>query len=203
MESDIEDSEEEEMECKSMDVAVQTERSDIVKVLLEENTSLSSEKTMLQMQLNETLFRFETVTNEKQFKAVVGFSRTVFNCIFFFFFLCLDECLRKVGELTPINQFFLFLVYLRTGNTQIFLSILFKIHQTVSKVLTNICHLTYAKLRSIDIWQPRDKIDGTITPIVGRHLPNCRIIIDCTEFPMQKPSSPLLQQQTFSQQRKP
>lgn len=177
------------------EIATQAE-GDVVSALLAVNTALEEELKSLQIKISSSLFRVDAIPDDVHMRAVSGFSRNIFHTVFSF--LCLNNCTKYVNNLSPINQFFLFLVYLRTGVSQNFLSILFQIHQTtVSKIINHQSHIIFSKLKSVDIWPSRESVNKSM-PLILKRFPKCRVIIDCTEFPIQQPSSPLLQQQTFS-----
>ena len=56
----------------------------------------------------------------------------------------------------------------------------------------------YSLLKQIPIWPSRQKVNEKMPLTFFKKYPKCRVILDCTEFIIQRPSSPVLQQATFS-----
>lgn len=143
------------------------------------------------------LFRYENIADDEILKSVTGFNKSRFDVIFKF--LCLESSISQDCALKPVDQFFLFLVYLRTGISQNFLAHLFQTQQcAVSKICTKLSDIIYEKIKRIPIWPSRDQLQKKMPPAFFKLYPNCRVVIDCTEFKIQRPSSPEMQQATFS-----
>ncbi|XP_042913024.2 uncharacterized protein, partial [Parasteatoda tepidariorum] len=145
----------------------------------------------------QSAFSVQNIKSDEQFKAITGFNREKFYCLFNF--LNMEDNLQKKVKLSEEEQFFLFLIKLRTGITNEFLSILFKISDsTVSRYFNNTVNVVYNKLLLLDIWPSRSLIQANMPSQIRVENRQCRVIIDCTEFRIQKPNNPVEQQLTFS-----
>lgn len=147
--------------------------------------------------ITQILFRYENTVGDDMIKSVTGFTKSQFDLIFKL--LRLEDCISQDCLLKPVDQFFLFLVYMRTGISQIFLGHMFQTQQpTVSKICTKISDIVYTKIKNIPIWPSKGQLQEKMPPAFLKLYPDCRVIIDCTEFKIQHPSDPDVQQATFS-----
>ena len=97
------------------------------------------------------------------------------------------------SRLAPENQLFLTLIKLRHAVTDAFLSVMFDVSRvTVGSIFNLWIQYMYEKFGEIDIW-PDDK-----TVPEGQ----AKVIIDCTECPIQTPLNPSEQQATYSTYKK-
>lgn len=102
------------------------------------------------------------------------------------------------GTLTEANAAVLFLNYLALGSKQRDLADRYKVHQTtVSWIITSWSNFLYTVLGSVRIWIPLEKIQECLHADF-KDYPDTTVILDCTEFRCQCPSSPLLQSEVFS-----
>ncbi|XP_015903472.1 uncharacterized protein [Parasteatoda tepidariorum] len=180
----------------SKDAGMQT-RMDGISALLIENTSLQKELTELKAKVDRLTFRVEGIKDDSLMKSLSGFSAELFKAIYDYLFL--EKHLTTYSNISPYNQFFAFLIYLRTGISQFFLSILFKIGQpSTSRILSNVSSFMYNRIRPIKIWPSREQINRKSSPIFFRHYPNCRVILETVELQIQRPTSVQTQRLTFS-----
>lgn len=78
---------------------------------------------------------------------------------------------------------------LKHGLTFAALGALFGVHRTTaSRTFYTILNTLYAKTHGWLMWFPRDVIQETMPPSFREVYPACRVIIDCTEVPIEKPS---------------
>ncbi|XP_076848005.1 uncharacterized protein LOC143519515 isoform X2 [Brachyhypopomus gauderio] len=107
-------------------------------------------------------------------------------------------------KLTPIEELFLFLMYLSVGLKQRDLGHRFFIHRTtVSRIIITWANFftpftgLYTLLGSMCIWMPPEVIKTHLPKEFSRY-PDTQVVIDCTELRCQTPSSLLLQSEVFS-----
>uniref|UniRef100_A0A669C549 Uncharacterized LOC109201326 n=1 Tax=Oreochromis niloticus TaxID=8128 RepID=A0A669C549_ORENI len=100
--------------------------------------------------------------------------------------------------LQPIDEFFLFLVFLSVGLKERDLAHQFNIHQsTVSRIIATWTSFLATALGSQCIWLTRAEVQAYL-PKEFKDFSDTQVILDCTELRCQTPSSPLLQSETYS-----
>lgn len=100
--------------------------------------------------------------------------------------------------LQPIDEFFLFLVFLSVGLKERDLAHRFNIHQsTVSRIIASWTHFLATALGSQCIWLTREEVQAYL-PEEFSDYRDTQVILDCTELRCQTPSSPLLQSEMYS-----
>ncbi|GFY62423.1 uncharacterized protein TNIN_269761 [Trichonephila inaurata madagascariensis] len=72
------------------------------------------------------------------------------------------------------------------------------IDSTVSRDFNFVTDVLYEKLKLQDVFLFKDQVILYMPPPFRMYSKNVRIIDDCTEIEVQKPSSPMEQQMTFS-----
>uniref|UniRef100_A0A3Q3SZ89 THAP-type domain-containing protein n=1 Tax=Mastacembelus armatus TaxID=205130 RepID=A0A3Q3SZ89_9TELE len=101
-------------------------------------------------------------------------------------------------SLQPIDELFLFLMYLSVGLKEQDLANRFNIHtSTVSRIITSWTNYLYTLLGSVSIWIDAEIVKAHL-PDDFKDFPDTQVIVDCTELKCQTPSSPLLQSEMFS-----
>ena len=101
-------------------------------------------------------------------------------------------------KLSLKKQLFLTLVRLRTGFPELEIANRFGI----SRVTNTWISLMYHNFKSIDRFPPWHIVKKYMPESFKKEYPNTRIIIDATEFPVERPSSLLVQACTFSAYKK-
>ncbi|GBO35644.1 hypothetical protein AVEN_227919-1 [Araneus ventricosus] len=151
---------------------------------------LKDELKELQDSLGKKAFIPENISNDTQMKALTGFTKERFSCVYSF--LNVEEDLQTGNFCKrPVDIFFLFLVKLRTGISNEFLSVLFEISDsTVSRYFTFVMTVLYEKLKLLHIFPSKSKVVESMPRQFYSENRDCRVIVDCTEFPIQKPNSP-------------
>ncbi|XP_019212472.1 uncharacterized protein LOC102082281 isoform X4 [Oreochromis niloticus] len=100
--------------------------------------------------------------------------------------------------LQPVDEFFLFLVFLSVGLKERDLAHRFNIHQsTVSRIIATWTSFLATALGSQCIWLTRAEVQAYL-PEEFKDFSDTQVILDCTELRCQTPSSPLLQSETYS-----
>jgi hypothetical protein len=97
------------------------------------------------------------------------------------------------------DQFLLTLIKFRTHPTNKELSISFGISEKqVSNVFITWTNFMYYQWKEVDWWPSRSLVSYYTPADFCAKFPKTRLIIDGTEFPIQKPKQPVVQQATFS-----
>ena len=124
---------------------------------------------------------------------------------FYFFFCILGEVTSHlIGlppklNMSPVDQLFLTMIKLRQGKDDVEVGILFGIRRDqVSEVFNVWIIFLYFQLKEINIWPSKDVIDQHMPSGFKKLFPTTRVILDATEFPIQKPSDVNHQSATFS-----
>ena len=103
-------------------------------------------------------------------------------------------------KLSIEQEFLLSLMKLRLGLFNIDLAFRFKVSDSVvSEVLLSWFKLLARELSCLIIWPSRGQINVTLPQCFKRHYKSVRVIIDCTEIFIEKPSSLLAQKKTWSE----
>ncbi|GFT47959.1 THAP-type domain-containing protein [Nephila pilipes] len=171
--------------------------SDLLQIQIDLLPQKEAELKNLKTTLEEKEFVPETIKDDTKMKASTSFTRErIFYC---FEFLIIETDLQKNTNRRPIDRFFLFFIKLKTGISNEFLSVLFGISDsTVSRDFNYVTSIMYERLNLLDIFATESMVIEYM-PLPFRFGNKfIKIIVDCTEFPIQKPSSPIEQQLTFS-----
>ncbi|XP_038154123.1 uncharacterized protein LOC119791856 [Cyprinodon tularosa] len=101
-------------------------------------------------------------------------------------------------KLPPIDELFLFLMYLAVGSTHRDLGERFGIHRTtVSRIITTWANFLYDLLGRQRLWLPREVMRARL-PVEFALFPDTQVVLDCTEIYCQTPSDLMLQSEVFS-----
>ncbi|GFT89619.1 THAP-type domain-containing protein [Trichonephila clavipes] len=182
-----------EMEPSTTSAGTQTDTfGEVIDMLSQKDIAI--EKLISTKEIN---FIPENIRDDTQMKCVTSFTIKEFYCIYRF--LQIEDDLSMGTKRRPIDRYFLFLVKLRTGISNEFLAILFGISDsTVSRDFNFVTDVLYEKLKLQDVFPSKDQVIRYMPPPFRMYCKNVRIIVDCTEIEVQKPSSPMEQQMTFS-----
>ncbi|XP_063075409.1 uncharacterized protein LOC134465590 [Engraulis encrasicolus] len=100
--------------------------------------------------------------------------------------------------LQPIEELFLFLMYLSAGYTELDLANRFNIStSTVSRIICSWTNFLYTLLGSASIWMEAEDVKAYL-PDDFKEFSDTQIIADCTELKCQTPSSPVIQSEMYS-----
>ena len=109
---------------------------------------------------------------------------------------------RRRGPFRSLNtedQFVLTLIRLRRNLAEDVLSDMFQVSQSSISKYINTCIVIMAHIfRRTPLWRPKELIQKSL-PEKFRMLPTLRVIIDCTEMEIERPSLTSSQKETFSQ----
>lgn len=113
--------------------------------------------------------------------------------------LTLQIVLSQAQALHPVDELFMFLSYLALGEKQKALGKRFNVSQsTVSRVILTWSNFLLCTLGSLKLWQSQEQIKEYL-PEDFKNYADTTVILDCTEFRCQTPSSPLVQSEVYSQ----
>ncbi|XP_020898606.1 uncharacterized protein LOC110237362 [Exaiptasia diaphana] len=109
-----------------------------------------------------------------------------------------DKCGKK-RSLIPADELFLTLSRLRVNMAEKVLADQFRISVSeVSRIFATYLDFMYTRFIQLDIWASRETIDKTMPESFRVEYPFTRIILDCTELFIQKPSCFRAQSETYS-----
>lgn len=105
----------------------------------------------------------------------------------------------KVLNVSLEDQLFITLWKLRKATTDVELGIHFGIHHTVaSNIFNSFVKFMADQWGKLNLWPTRELVDYYMPAGFKKSFPSTRVIVDGTEFPIQKPKTPTAQQATFS-----
>uniref|UniRef100_A0AAY5KP50 DDE Tnp4 domain-containing protein n=1 Tax=Esox lucius TaxID=8010 RepID=A0AAY5KP50_ESOLU len=105
----------------------------------------------------------------------------------------------SIPKLAVIDQFLLFLCRLRQGFPEQDLAVRFDVSQsTVSRVCVTWANYLHFMLGSLPIWPSRETVNELMPPCFQSTFPLTRVILDCTEIHVQRPSSKVLNSEIYS-----
>ena len=110
-----------------------------------------------------------------------------------------DKKIRRPRKLKITNEYFLTLIRLRLGLFEKDLAHRFKISQsTVHKICTTWIDFMYLQLGNLNIWPTKKAIMDTMPESMKEKFPDLEWIIDAFEMQCCRPSSLMLQSQSYS-----
>lgn len=105
----------------------------------------------------------------------------------------------RICKLPLMEQFFMTLVRLHLGLPELDLAQRFNVSQSsVSRITLTWINLMYYSLKAIERFPPWHVVKKYMPEAFKTEYPNTRVIIDATEFKVERPSSLLSQATTFS-----
>lgn len=186
--------------------------------LHEKITELTSQLIALQSQLDKSMFRLEKIKKDDD---LVHFYTGFYNydTLYTFYKTVLEADAKvmrqwrsgeskdsyadiKIGrnvKLPLLEQFFLTMVRLRLGLLELDLAVRFDLSQpSVSRITMTWINLLYHSLKSLECYPPWHIVRKYMPQVFKEEYPNTRLIIDATEFGIERPSSLVSQAGTFS-----
>lgn len=167
-----------------------------------EHPTTSEHFSFSSVESNDSLVRFYTgMPSAELFNALFGFLEDcVPNLMYWHGGKARPATdLRHGHSLSPKDELFLTLVKLRLDAPYVDLAMRFGISTgSVSKVFNTWLSLMYRKFKELSIWPSRSLVDEAMPQQFKDLYPSTRVIIDCTEFPIEKPSDPDTQRSTWS-----
>ena len=109
------------------------------------------------------------------------------------------DSVPRPRSLSGRNELLLVLMKLRLDSPYEDLALRFGISvSTVSRLFTTWLMLLYRKFSVVNTWPSRAEVDAAMPPQFTDLYPSTRVVIDCTEFSIEKPSDPDAQRCTWS-----
>lgn len=108
---------------------------------------------------------------------------------------------RSSGDfaLSLYDQLFLFMIRLRLGLLETDLGVRFNIStSTVSRIILTWANFLYTMLGQVPIWPTTAQIKSTMPQCFKTTYPKTRVILDCTEIKVQRPSPKVLNSELYS-----
>lgn len=116
---------------------------------------------------------------------------------------CIEWCISNTHylppqSLHPIDELFLFLMYLAAGLKEKDQANRFSAHQsTVSRIISTWTNFLYTLLGSMGIWVEKEDLRANLAEVF-QDFPDTQVTVDCTQLKCQTPSSLLLQIELYS-----
>lgn len=174
-------------EQRFCDASTQTEIT--VFDITQKNVELQKEVSALKEEIQQSKINAENMDDDSM-NSLTGYSHEQFKTIVEFL---------NFSKKSMEHKFFIFLVRLRTGITEDVLAIFFHVSQSyISKLVTTMTTSIYEKIKPVSIWPTKNQIQAFMPSAFKENFPECRVIVDTTEFFIQQPSDPEEQQTTFS-----
>ncbi|XP_065890698.1 uncharacterized protein [Dysidea avara] len=201
----------------SAETAEEPDQQDVIVNLQTQVISLQNQLAETENRLKKSLFRLENIRDDaKLMKFYTGF--VDYETLMAFYEMLESDALvmrqwsgRRCGsnyddvktgpkyKLPLKEQFFLTLVRLRAGLPELDVANRFDVSQaTVSRITNTWINLMFHTLKSIEKFPPWHVVKKYMPDSFKKEYPNTRIIIDATEFAVERPSSLLSQACTFS-----
>ena len=106
---------------------------------------------------------------------------------------------KSIGKLTPGDQLLLVLMKLRLNLTNKDIAMRFGICPTqVSKILGHCIPILAHRLKFLIKWPDKNTIMKNLPKVFRKHYTMCRVIIDCSEVFIQRPSNLKARSKTWS-----
>lgn len=97
------------------------------------------------------------------------------------------------------QKYLLFLIKLRTGISNEFLTVLFNVSDSsVSRYFNFVAFVMYSKFKVLNIWPSKDQVQKNMSQKILGYYYDRRVIVDCLEIKIQQSDNPDKQQLTFS-----
>ena len=156
------------------------------KNLQEEYQRLLSENQDLKEEAKKRKFTYENITNT-QLNQLTGIQTMK---VFLWVLNIVSPYFKRIGNLSPGDQLLLVLMKLRLGLTNTDLAMRFYICPTqVSRILSNCLPVLADRLRFLIQWPDRATISKNLPKVFKKLYKRCRVIIDCSEIFLQRPTN--------------
>ncbi|KAK7890924.1 hypothetical protein WMY93_022887 [Mugilogobius chulae] len=105
---------------------------------------------------------------------------------------------HRSTKLEPIDELFMFLMYLSVGLLPQDLAARFRVHRsTVSRIIATWTNFLYQLLGKKRLWLPREVVRSLLPPVFAE-FSDTQVVLDCTEIYCQTPTDLLLQSELYS-----
>ena len=104
----------------------------------------------------------------------------------------------SISSKSLYDQYFLFMVRIRLGCTETDLAVRFNLStSTVSRIILTWINFVYIMLGGLPIWPTKAQVQKHMPVSFKQHFPHTRVILDCTEIKVQRPSSKVLNSEFY------
>ncbi|KAH8009918.1 hypothetical protein HPB51_022478 [Rhipicephalus microplus] len=125
---------------------------------------------------------------EENGEALKGLTGVLATCFSILLGMLAQMRTPRATDITVASRLLLSLMKMKHGLTFAALGALFSVHRTTSScVFYAVPDLLHAKTEGWLVWFPREVVQETMPPSFKEKYPMCRVIIDCTEVPMEMP----------------
>lgn len=102
----------------------------------------------------------------------------------------------KEAKVSKENRLLIFLLKMKLGLTFSAIGVLFSVHRTsVSRIFYATLEVLSGSCKNFIQWPSKETIISTMSQVFKETFPDCRVIIDCTEFRVEQP--PEIDQRCF------
>ena len=168
--------------------------------LVQELSRLQEEAEHLKKEVAACKFGVESIRAKENANEVIEFYTGV-PSIAVFAWLCetVQDSIKPVQCLTISNQILLTLMKLRINSKLKDLAIRFDISvKQTSDVITALLPLLATRLSFLIMWPSREVCRRNLPQVFRKTYPRCRVIIDCTEIFIERPSNLSAHSETWS-----
>ncbi|GFY52944.1 uncharacterized protein TNIN_88071 [Trichonephila inaurata madagascariensis] len=143
----------------------------------------------------------ENVPDDRTMVILTNFQRKRFFATFSF--LEMDQIFQEKNNMRAVDQFFLFLIKLKTGLSNDILSIFFHISCDIAgEIFALVTDIMYRKLRLLKMFPTKERVLECMPLLFLHEYQDVRVIIDRVWFEIEKPKIENEDKITFCPQRK-
>lgn len=137
-------------------------------------------------------FCFESIKNDEECISVTGVNLQVFNVLLKF--------MEGYPAMDHAPDHLLICLYkLKLADPFVAIGTVFGMHRTsVQRIFSNVLDHLYIRTQNLIPWPSRQQIDDSMPPEFVSTYPKTRVIVDCTEVPVEKPGSLYLRNHLYS-----
>ncbi|XP_066603636.1 uncharacterized protein [Prorops nasuta] len=140
---------------------------------------------------------YESIVSDEEMNTLAGVRIKVFQLLLTLIVNVNSEKISKE------NYLLLFLMKIKLGLSSSALGVLFNIHRTTtSRYFKNSLQILVIKCKDLITWPSKGTIKELLPDAFKDKYRNCRIIIDCTEFPTEQPAEISQRVQFYSHYKK-
>lgn len=146
---------------------------------------------------------YSSIDHEQALIDLAGVTREVFQLLFKILSRRNESKLNNRQKITLENNLLIFLIKMKCGLTFSALSVLFKVHRsTISRIFYSTLDYLSLACKNFVYWPEREIVDETMPSVFKPEYSKCRVIIDATEFVVEKPPTIEQRVQFYSHYKK-
>lgn len=144
----------------------------------------SGPNTPLSLKCETGFHGFDSLKADREIRALAGVTLETFDLMLSI--LPKKRCYKISME----NRLLLFLMKMKLGLSFLSLATLFRIHRTsASRIFFAVLNYLSVACKNFVFWPSKGAIVNTMPTVFKEEYPNCRVIIDCTEFRVEQPKN--------------